>query len=156
MKHKESQIQQRCVSWFRYQYPAFKRLLFHPKNEGNGNRAQGAIAKAEGVVAGVADLLLTVPAQYSATYTTIGLALELKTKVGKQSPEQKLFEQFYTLAGGQYSIIRSYEDFVTIVTDYMAHVPEDIKQLIIEQHNDNERESLNKAKAEFQKLVAKQ
>ena len=46
-KHKESDLQIQCVRWFRYQYQAFARLLEHPKNEGNGNHSQGAIAKAE-------------------------------------------------------------------------------------------------------------
>ena len=62
-KHKESDLQIRCVKWFRYQYPAYARLLEHPHNEGNGfNRRQQSIANAEGVTKGVADLILHIPA----------------------------------------------------------------------------------------------
>lgn len=58
MKHKESDLQIRCVKWFRYQYPEYARLLEHPHNEGNAfNRRQQSIANAEGVTKGVADSL---------------------------------------------------------------------------------------------------
>ncbi len=48
--HRESDMQIRCVKWFRITYPEFAYLLFHPHNEGNAfNRRQQAIANAEGV-----------------------------------------------------------------------------------------------------------
>ncbi len=62
--HRESDLQIRCVKWFRITYPAFAFLLEHPHNEGNGfNRIQQAIANAEGVTKGVADLILHIPTQ---------------------------------------------------------------------------------------------
>ena len=106
MKHRESDLQIRCIKWFRYQYPAYARLLYHPKNEGNGNRRQGAISKAEGVQPGVADLILHVPAlnvpkgfvgaetlvkslfDTTALFYT-SLAVEMKTPTGTQSKEQR-------------------------------------------------------------------
>lgn len=116
--YKESELQMRCVTWFAYQYPHLRMLLYHPKNEGTANgRRQGAIAKAEGVVAGVADLMLQVPA--------LGyhcLAIEMKTKTGRQSPEQKLFQLYLENAGGKYVVCRSYDDFVNIVSVYLAGI----------------------------------
>lgn len=118
-QHKESELQIQCVRWFAYEYPYLRMLLYHPKNEGTANgRVSGAIAKAEGVVAGVADLILQVP-------TTDGLsclAIEMKTPTGRQSKEQKLFEKYIVIAGGQYAIIRSFEGFKTIVNQYVANI----------------------------------
>jgi hypothetical protein len=117
MNHIESKLQIRCVKWFAYEYPSFRTLLFHPKNEGNGSHIQGAIAKAEGVVPGVPDLLLTVP---SGAYSL--LAIEMKTPTGKQSLQQKQFQTFLESARGKYIIARNYETFVSQVNDYMNHV----------------------------------
>ena len=118
-QHKESELQIQCVRWFAYEYPYLRMLLYHPKNEGTANgRVRGAIAKAEGVVAGVADLILQAP-------TTDGLsclAIEMKTPAGRQSQEQKLFEKYIVIAGGQYAIIRSFEGFKTIVNQYVANI----------------------------------
>lgn len=118
-QHKESELQIQCVRWFAYEYPYLRMLLYHPKNEGTANgRVRGAIAKAEGVVAGVADLILQAP-------TTDGfscLAIEMKTTTGRQSQEQKLFEKYIVIAGGQYAIIRSFEGFKTIVNQYVANI----------------------------------
>ena len=118
-QHKESELQIQCVRWFAYEYPHLRMLLYHPKNEGTANgRVRGAIAKAEGVVAGVADLILQAP-------TTDGLsclAIEMKTPAGRQSQEQKFFERYIVIAGGQYAIIRSFEGFKTIVNQYVANI----------------------------------
>lgn len=134
MKHKESDLQIRCIKWFRYQYPAFALLMHHPKNEGHGDRRSGAIAKAEGVTAGVADIILHVPSfdlsspvccDTIATNPTLyySLAIELKTPTGRQSPEQHQWQRLFEASGGRYVIIRSYDDFVAEVTRYMLNVP---------------------------------
>ena len=53
MKHVESSLQIQCVRWFRYQYPS--RTIFSIPLGGNRNAVTGAILKAEGALAGVAD-----------------------------------------------------------------------------------------------------
>lgn len=121
-QHKESELQIRCVKWFAYEYPYLRRMLYHPKNEGHaGGRVQGAIAKAEGVVAGVADLMLQILA---GGYTC--LAIEMKTKTGKQSKDQKLWQLYLTAAGGSYVVIRSYEQFVDVVGKYIASADKNV------------------------------
>lgn len=113
--YKESELQIRCVKWFFYEYPYLRMLLYHPKNEGTANgRRQGAIAKAEGVVAGVADLMLQI-----ASNGYHCLAIEMKTKTGRQSPEQKLFQLYLENAGGKYVVCRTYDDFVSVVSEYV-------------------------------------
>lgn len=114
-RHRESEMQIQCVRWFRYQYPHLKMLLYHPKNEGTaGGRVQGAIAKAEGVVAGVADLILQVPA-----FGYHCLAIEMKTEKGRQSAQQKIFQCYLENAGGKYEICRSLDDFMKTINGYL-------------------------------------
>lgn len=106
-QHKESELQIQCVRWFAYEYPHLRMLLYHPQNEGTANgRVRGAIAKAEGVVAGVADLILQAPSEDGFSC----LAIEMKTPTGRQSPEQKMFELYIKAAYGKYVVIRSFED----------------------------------------------
>ena len=51
-------MQRMCVGWFRLQYPAVGKLLFAVPNGGARSRTEAAIMKAEGVTAGVTDLIL--------------------------------------------------------------------------------------------------
>lgn len=161
MKNKESDLQIRCIKWFRYQYPAYAKLMEHPKNEErSGNRRQGAIAKAEGVQAGVADIILHVPAyitgpsfRHCDCYHS--LALEMKTKTGKQSPVQKQWQRLFEAAGGRYVIIRSYDEFVAEVTRYMLSVPMDVDNAIKKAYAEIEREAELEAQKEFKRLLNK-
>lgn len=115
MKYDESRIQAACVRWFNYQYPEHRGLLFAVPNGGARNAATGRILKAEGVVAGVADLILLVP--------IVGhnaLCIEMKTEKGRQQASQKEWQKKVELAGAKYVICRSFEQFVDVVSDYMA------------------------------------
>lgn len=132
-QHTESRIQQACVRWFRYQYPHLSTLLFHPKNEGHGDRIAGAIAKAEGVVPGVPDLILALP---NASHSM--LCLELKTPKGRQSESQKLFQTSVEAATAQYNIIRDIDTFIAVVDAYMASVDERILASLKTLHYGNE------------------
>ena len=168
MRHKESDLQIRCVKWFRITYPAFARLLEHPKNEGHDNsyedRRRTVIAKKEGVVAGVADLLLHVPSVVRVyegesrevnVFVYHSLAIEMKTRTGRQSPEQKIFQRYFEAAGGLYIIVRSFDDFVAQVSDYMSHIPLVIRRDIEDLYNEIEREKTESARAELKKIINK-
>ena len=163
MRHKESDLQIRCVKWFRISYPAFARLLEHPKNEGNGDRIQGAIAKAEGVVAGVADLILHVPSKsywykgelQEEPYTYHSLAIEMKTKTGRQSEGQKIFQMYFEAAGGMYVVVRSFEEFCDCVRKHMDFVPSEIYDSISEVHKQLELQKMDAAKRELRKIINK-
>lgn len=163
MKHKESDLQIRCVTWFRYKYPQFARLLEHPKNEGNGDRRQGAIAKAEGVQAGVADLILHVPSMSGecssnslfteAGYFFSSLAIEMKKADGRQSPEQKQWQRLFEAAGGKYVIVRSYDDFVSELTHWMLNVPMIVRKAVKAAYADIQREADDEARAQLRKII---
>lgn len=104
-----------CVRWFRYQHPRLARLLFAVPNGGARNAVTASILKAEGVVAGVADLLLLVPSGDSH-----GLAIEMKTPKGRQSDSQREWQNEVEAQGYTYAVARSFDDFRRIVSDYLA------------------------------------
>lgn len=60
-RHEESQIQRSCLRWFRLQYPQYALLCFAVPNGGARNKREASIMKAEGVTAGVADVILLIP-----------------------------------------------------------------------------------------------
>lgn len=166
--HKESDLQIRCVKWFRITYPAFARLLEHPKNEGCGHsahdRRRQAVAKAEGVQAGVADLLLHLPSLIHNLHGTIqeepflahSLALEMKEKTGRQSTDQKIFQRFFEAAGGVYEVVRTFEDFQQVVGSWMKGVPCDIRIAVQDVYHEVEKERLAAARQELQRIINKQ
>jgi hypothetical protein len=76
---------------------------------------EAGIMKMEGVKAGVADLLLLYPNEkYSF------LAIEMKTKTGKQNDNQKAWQKNVEKLGiGKYVICRSFDEFSKEVKDYL-------------------------------------
>ena len=70
--------------------------------------------KAEGVTAGVADLLLLVP-----NTSHHGLCVEMKTEKGKQQPTQKEWQTKVERVGYKYVICRSLDDFIQVIEEYL-------------------------------------
>ena len=124
MRHEESDLQQACVKWFDYQYPQY--WLFSVKNSskmggkkvaGNNGKEvplEAIIAKREGLRAGVADLQLLY-----GNGTHYSLFLELKTEIGSQSKEQKEFEAYCKSNNFKYVIVRSLDEFIKAVNEYI-------------------------------------
>ena len=111
MRHEESQIQQNCVKWFRLQYADLALLLFAVPNGGARNRIEAGIMKGEGVTAGVADMLFLLPNKYHHA---------LKTPKGKQQDSQKRFQRKVEAFGYRYEIVRSLEEFIKLMRNYIA------------------------------------
>jgi len=112
MKHKESELQQTCIKWFRLYYTS--KIIFAIPNGGSRHVIEAARLKREGVLAGVADLcILVANSQYHALF------IELKIGKGYQTINQKEFEQYCIKNDYQYSVCRSFDEFVKIVTDYI-------------------------------------
>lgn len=112
MSNQESRLQQACIKWVRYQYPDL--IIYAVPNGGKRNAVTGAILKAEGVLAGVADLFVA-----KATPHHHGLYIEMKTAKGRQADSQRAFEQAVTREGYRYELCRSFEQFVTIIRTYL-------------------------------------
>lgn len=114
MQNIESKIQQGCVRWFRLRYPRYAGNLFSVPNGGYRNAVTGAILKAEGALAGVADLFLAVPNRFYA-----GLFIEMKRPKGRQQESQRRFQQAVESQGYKYSLCYSLDDFMVVVNDYL-------------------------------------
>ena len=115
MRDIEHRIQRGCVNWFRLQYPQYRTLLFAVPNGGARDAITGARLKDEGVVAGVADLLLLVP-----RHGYHGLCIEMKKKGGVQSQSQKEWQKAVERQGYMYVVCRSIDEFVETVTAYLT------------------------------------
>lgn len=111
----EHRIQQACVRWFNLQYPHMRGRLFAVPNGGRRDVVTGAKLKAEGVVAGVADLILLV------TNKAFGaLLIEMKKPGGIQSAAQRQWQEIVTTNGEyKYVICRSIYDFMREIRDFL-------------------------------------
>ena len=76
---------------------------------------EAIIAKREGLRKGVADLQLLY-----GNGEHFSLFLELKTDTGSQSKEQKEFEAYCTKNKFKYVVVRSLEQFITEVKNYLT------------------------------------
>ncbi len=114
----EHRIQCACIRWFRQQYPDLKHCLFAVPNGGRRDSATGAKLKAEGVLAGVSDLiLLKSNEEYGA------LLIEMKREDGRLSRAQIEWAADITYYGEyKYVICYSLEDFKKEIEDYLKNV----------------------------------
>ena len=80
-------------------------------NQNSHNRIKGALNKSLGVMPGVADMAYLI--QGSIVW------IEWKTDTGRQSPEQKSFEQLVTRLGMRYYIVRSEVEFLEVINYFI-------------------------------------
>lgn len=114
MREEEHNLQCACVRWFNLQWPQYHGLLFAIPNGGARSKATAGKLKAEGVVPGVADLILLVPKQWA-----FALCIEMKTAKGRQSPEQMEWQRKVEDNNYRYVICRSLEGFMSVVNEYL-------------------------------------
>ena len=113
----EDALQRTCVEWFRWQYPKLK-LIAIP-NGSNKSRAQAAVMKMTGLVAGVLDLFLITPSD-----GFHGLWLEAKVvyasgKKNYMSEEQKEFKAYVEDRGYKAVVFYTFEEFKEAVESYL-------------------------------------
>lgn len=106
-KISEEKLQAECFTWFWNTYPKLRRTLFAVPNGGARNKMEASRMKATGTVAGVSDLIWVLPDQV--------IFIEMKTKTGAQSKEQKEFEAMVGAHGHDYVIIRSADEFRALI-----------------------------------------
>lgn len=112
---REHQMQCACVRWFRLQYPQYAHNLFAVPNGGKRDEATASRLKDEGVLPGVADLiLLRRNSRYGA------LLIEMKTRTGRQRQSQQQWQQLIEPDGYLYVICRSIDDFMHHVRLYLS------------------------------------
>lgn len=119
-RHQESELQRECVKWFRAMYPEDALMLFAVPNGGGRSRIEAGIMKAEGVTAGVADLLLL---EARGGYGSLCIEMKTRDKASKQRPSQKAWQDASERAGNRYVVVRSFEAFRALVSEYMGLPP---------------------------------
>jgi hypothetical protein len=77
-------------------------------NNNSINGIKGAMNKAMGVIAGVADMCFLKPNGKTCW-------IEWKTDIGKQSPQQITFQKLCLSLGHEYHIVRSEAEFLKII-----------------------------------------
>lgn len=113
----EHRIQCACVRWFSLQYPHLKGRLFAVPNGGRRDATTAAKLKSEGVVAGVADLILL-----KSNHEYGALLIEMKTMKGRQSDSQKAWQlNLCSEDEYKYVVCRSLDDFKREVNDYLMN-----------------------------------
>lgn len=106
-KKTEDQIQAQIFKWFSNKYctklnnPRY--CIFAVPNGGLRSKHEAMKLKATGTVAGVSDLIILKPNK--------AIFVEVKTDIGRQSEEQKKFEEIVKNLGFEYHLVRSLEDF---------------------------------------------
>lgn len=110
----EHLLQCACVQWFRLQYPDYANLLFAVPNGGRRDKVTGGKLKAEGVTAGVSDMILMLPRQgFHAA------CIEMKTPRGRQSQQQRQWQRLVAAQGYRYIIVRTVQEFIDQVNGYL-------------------------------------
>jgi hypothetical protein len=110
----EHDIQVACCDYFAITYPEYKGLLIAVPNGGRRDKVTGARLKAEGVVPGVADLLLFIAAK---GYHM--LAIEIKTPKGRQQPSQAEWQRKIEAQGYKYVVCHSVDEFIAEIKEYL-------------------------------------
>lgn len=104
----EDVISHAYAAWLREQYLGghLNAVFFHVPNEGKMTMQAALLRKWIGVVSGAPDWVILGQGK--------GLAIELKTQAGRQSLNQKAFEEWCKLAGVQYHVCFSLEEAQSI------------------------------------------
>lgn len=118
---KEHRLQCACVRWFNIRYPRLRGRLFAVPNGGRRDAITGARLKAEGVVAGVADLiLLKSNRDYGA------LLIEMKHDKGKQTKAQQDWEcNVCSRDEYKYVVCHNLDEFMREINNYISLTTDD-------------------------------
>lgn len=115
MNFNESKLQRDCIKWFRCQYP--KLMLFSIPNGGKRGKIEAMIMKGEGVVSGVADLMLL-----KSNYKFHGLFIEMKYGKNKQTDLQLSFEKYCKENNYEYIVCKSIDEFIKQIKTYLHEI----------------------------------
>lgn len=111
----EHQLQCRVIRWFRLAHRDMVHNLFAVPNGGYRTKTTAALLKAEGQLAGVADLILLKRKGRCGA-----LLLEAKVKGNYQSESQREWQKRIEADGYIYRVFRTLEEFIQIVEEYLS------------------------------------
>lgn len=104
----EDALQQASIEYIRLQYPHV--LAFHVPNGGKRNLYEATRLKRQGVVPGIADILIFWQGGHG--------AIELKCGRNKTSPHQDYFADKWQWTGGRYALCRDLDSVVAALKDW--------------------------------------
>jgi len=107
-----------AVSWFRYHYPQYRYLFFHPVNEGNIPVHYRAKLNKCGMLPGMSDCVLLVSTDLHG-YALIELKRQNRTK-SKISEDQKRVLNAAFEAGAFAAVAYGAEQFKLAIADYLG------------------------------------
>ena len=113
----EHKMQCACVKWFRLEYPKLKDMLFAVPNAARRSARNGEYMKDEGMLPGVADLILLKSNRFYGA-----LCVEMKKPDKYQRPVQKEWQNECEAAGNKYVVCRSLDEFMKVVKDYLNDI----------------------------------
>lgn len=117
---REDQIQRAVIKWWHYAchgYGLPEFALAHFANGGKRGKVEAARLKGQGVRRGMPDLLLSVKTErYS------GLAMELKTRTGTTTPEQKAVLRHMSEQGFDVSVQHDVDGAIGRIKGYLTGV----------------------------------
>jgi hypothetical protein len=114
--HPEHDLQVACVAWFRSQYPDDAAMLFAVPNGGKRRKVEAALMKAEGVLPGVADLILL---EARGGYGALCIEMKTRRRGSGQSEKQEEWQAEAERHGNKYAVARDQAEFCRIVAAYM-------------------------------------
>ena len=114
-RHTESNEQIAAMDWLRAQHPNIALHTLHIGNERKASYYAGYIMKRMGVLKGASDLFMAWP---SGGFH--GLFIEVKSKTGRPSAEQKAFLQRMKDVGYRAEICYGAEEVISTMKDYIG------------------------------------
>lgn len=115
-QHTESNEQIAAMDWLRAQHPKIALYTLHIGNERKASYYAGYIMKRMGVLKGASDLFMAYP---SGGFH--GLFIEVKSKTGKPTVEQKDFIDRMNSVGYMARVCYGAEEVINTMKDYLAY-----------------------------------
>jgi len=112
----EDFIQIALVNWFKTNYPDFAEDLAHVANQRKCHPLEGKKLQDMGIKKGFSDLEIAVP-----TIHYNGLYIEIKTKDGRLTKEQKEFIDRKNKRGYFATVARGLEEGKKVITNYLGN-----------------------------------
>jgi len=106
MEMTEDKLQSECYQWFHIAYPELRGLLCYNLNNSR-NKIRAMMDKGMGLQKGRSDLVFY--------YSGRAYMIEMKTENGKQTPEQKKWQEIVEKNGFEYTICKTIEQFQEII-----------------------------------------
>jgi hypothetical protein len=122
MEKTESKIQQEAIMYIWNTLPETRLCLFHVPNGMFTNAREGAKFKAQGVIAGVPDLVFVWNGKTH--------YIEVKTEKGRLSEQQKALHQKWAEQGVEVKVCRTSEEIIAIVSELVQQSKSDEKCIL--------------------------